>query len=77
MQLISKQEVLSHINKEISKCPNHHVLKILERLKNNIELMMVNIPPRKDITVFGNKGLCDNIQNQINEYEQFKKQFKQ
>ena len=76
MENISKKEVISLIDEEISKCPNHHVLSTLFILKAKVESLK---PFTRSIpTIRDHNGKPYNLgANYDDEFEQFKKQFKQ
>jgi hypothetical protein len=68
MNLISKQEVLNEINHEISKCPNHFTMGILQKFKRKIESMECKKSKRD--------SLLQSFLEREKEFEEFKKQFR-
>lgn len=73
MENISKKEVISLIDEEIAKCPNHHVLSILFILKVKVESLKPFTKPISKIDHLSEFALLQYDK----EFEEFKKQFKQ
>lgn len=73
MENISKKEVISLIDEEIAKCPNHHVLLSLFVLKAKVESLKLFTRPVSKIDHLSEFAL----RQYDKEFEEFKKQFKQ
>ena len=70
---ISKKEVISLIDEEIAKCPNHHVLSVLFVLKAKTESLKTFTKPVSKIDHLSAFALLQYDK----ELEEFKKQFRQ